>query len=109
MTVTAPRARGKPQGSGRGLGSGGTLNPTPALVLCCSKAGLAVTRGLGRAGVPVVAVCFGRGQVAAASRYATARERAPDPNEDEAAFLEFLLDAAGKWTGAVVFPTDDAT
>jgi predicted ATP-grasp superfamily ATP-dependent carboligase len=64
---------------------------------------------LGRAGVPVVAVCFGRGQVAAASRYATARERAPDPNEDEAAFLEFLLDAAGKWTGAVVFPTDDAT
>jgi predicted ATP-grasp superfamily ATP-dependent carboligase len=85
------------------------VDPTPALVLCGSKAGLAVTRGLGRMGIPVVAVCFGRGQIAAASRHATAREWSPDPNEDEAAFLEFLVDLAGKWAGAAVFPTDDAS
>ena len=78
-------------------------------MLCCSKAGLAVTRGLGRMGIPVVAVCFGRGQIAAASRHAAAREWAPDPNDDEAAFLDCLVHLAGRWAGAVVFPTDDAS
>jgi hypothetical protein len=42
---------------------------TPALVLCCSKAGLAVIRSLGRRGVPVAGLCYGRSQPAAASRH----------------------------------------
>ena len=86
-----------------------TLPTIPALVLCCSKAGLAVIRSLGSRGIPVAGLCYGRAQPAAASRHLRRACRCPDPNEDERGFIEFLLALGAEWQGAVVFPTDDAS
>ena len=82
---------------------------TPAIVLHCSKAGLAVARGLGAAGIPSIGVGYGRGQVALGSRHVREALWAPDPERDETGFVEFLLALAPRFAGAVLFPTDDAS
>jgi len=85
------------------------MKSPPAVVLCCSKAGLAVARSLGAAGVPVIGVWYGRSQLACKSRFVASCQRSPDPDEDEEAFLDFLISRSDEWTGAVLFPSDDAS
>ena len=80
-----------------------------ALVLCCSKAGLAVARALGARGVPVVGVWYGRTRIVTSSRHVRGSREAPDPAVDEAGFVDFLLTHADEWHGSVLFPTDDAS
>jgi D-aspartate ligase len=81
----------------------------PAVVLCCSKAGLAVLRAMGAAGIRTTGVWYGRTKLACRSRYVESCHGSPDPEEDETQFLEFLLSQTDKWTGSVLFPTDDAS
>lgn len=82
---------------------------TAAIVVCCSKAGLAVIRSLGAKGVPLVGLGYGHGQIGLASRHLRASFTCPDPHEDESAFVDFLASLAGRWPGAVIFPSDDAS
>lgn len=84
------------------------MNSVSAVVLSSSKSGLAVVRALGSLKIPVICVWYGRTRFAASSRFARYASRSPDPNEDEASFVEFLL-SKGDWWGGVLFPTDDAT
>lgn len=81
----------------------------PAIVACCSKAGLAIIRTLGGRGIPVVGLGYGGGRIGLASRFLRARSHCPDPAEDEAAFVDFLVSLAARWEGAVLFPSDDAS
>lgn len=85
------------------------MNLPPAIVLCSSKAGLAVARALGSAGIHTIGVQYGRTKVACRSRYVQSCHASPDPGESELSFLEFLLSQSGKWSGSVLFPTDDAS
>lgn len=81
----------------------------PAIVLCASKAGLAVARALGSAGVGTICVSFGKTNLACKSRYVDSCHDCPDPAESEMQFLEFLLSKSERWSGGVLFPTDDAS
>ena len=82
---------------------------TPALVACCSKAGLAVIRSLGRRGVPVFGLSYGGGQSGVASRYLTRSFEVPDPTDDEAGFVTRVLELPKHLHGAVLIPTDDGS
>lgn len=81
----------------------------PAIVLFCSKPGMAIIRALGVMGVPVIGLCYGRTQFGRSSRFLRHWSWCPDPNEDETAFLVFLISLADQWPGSVVFPADDAS
>jgi D-aspartate ligase len=82
---------------------------TPAVVACCSKAGLAIIRALGEHGVPVIGLCYGSGQIGAFSRFVTKQYRCPDPSEDESAFIAALLRLDESLQSAVLFPSDDGS
>lgn len=81
----------------------------PAIVLCCSKAGLAVIRALGANAVPVIGVWYGDTRMAASSRFVKDNCRSPHPDADASAFTDFLLSRAAEWPGGVLIPTDDAS
>lgn len=71
---------------------------------------LAITRSLGRRGVPVVRVHPGSRELSLSSRYCTALEVSPNVHESEPALLEFLLMTARKYPGArVLIPASDDT
>lgn len=84
------------------------MSVVPAVVLSASKSGLAVARGLGSLNIPVICVWYGHTRLAASSKFTHHSSRSPDPNEDAAAFVEFLL-SKREWCGSVLFPTDDAS
>lgn len=81
----------------------------PAVVLACHTTGLSVIRGLGIAGVPILALSYDPMDMGNASRYLKEKGSVSHPERSEAAFLEELLWYAERWGGSVLFPTDDAT
>jgi predicted ATP-grasp superfamily ATP-dependent carboligase len=71
---------------------------------------LAITRSLGRRGVPVVRVHPGNHELSLSSRYCSAVEVSPNVYESEPALLEFLLAVAAKYSGPrVLIPASDDT
>lgn len=69
---------------------------------------LALTRSLGRQGVPVVRIHPNRQERSLSSRYCTQVEISPDFYASEAALLEFLLALAGRYAGIrVLIPASD--
>lgn len=73
-----------------------------------SMIALAITRSLGRKGVPVVRVHPNRLDRSLASRYCSKVEISPDFYESETALLEFLLAMRERYTGkAVLIPASD--
>jgi D-aspartate ligase len=79
----------------------------PAVVVSSGVQGLAVTRGLGERGVPVVVLHWTDNDLAAASRYAVEAVRIPQPEAEGPAFVDRLLGLADRHSGAVVIPTAD--
>lgn len=80
-----------------------------AIVLCCSKAGLALIRALARKNIPIVGLCYGEYQIGAVSRHLIERHWCPDPSHDEGGFIRFLLSLAGRWPSSVLFPIGDGS
>ena len=71
---------------------------------------LAITRSLGRRGVPVVRVHPGKHELSLASRYCISAEDSPNVYESEPALLKFLFGLAKKHRGPrVLFPASDDT
>src|SRR5262245_26342957 len=85
------------------------MERSPAIVACCSKAGLAIIRALGARGIPIVGIAYGRGQIGLASRFTRAHARCADPAENEEELLQQLESHARDWGRGVVFPSDDAS
>jgi predicted ATP-grasp superfamily ATP-dependent carboligase len=70
---------------------------------------LAVTRALGRAGVPIVNVRHEQQGYASASRYVTRQILAPDPMLHPGQYVEALQTLSEQYTGALLVPAyDDA-
>lgn len=80
---------------------------TPALVISSGRQGLAVTRGLGEMGVPVVVLAWDQQDLASVSRYAAQTVQVPQADQGDGAFLASLLALADRYAGAVVVPTSD--
>lgn len=78
-----------------------------AIVLSGQTMTLGVVRALGAAGVPVVVVHYDEKDTAHTSRFVHDRVVAPDPEQDEAAFIDFLLRRAPEWRDGVLIPTSD--
>ena len=81
----------------------------PALVLSTDTTGLGVIRALGGAGVPVVAVHYTDNHIGQVSRYVTASFRTPRPLREEEAFVQALLDRAGRFEGGLLVPASDSS
>ena len=77
------------------------------IVASAGRQGLAVTRGLGERGVPVVVAHWDDDDLASTSRYAAEAIRVPVPEIDGGAFVESVLSLAGRLSGAVLVPTTD--
>jgi predicted ATP-grasp superfamily ATP-dependent carboligase len=82
----------------------------PALVLDGDeRSALAVTRSLGRRGVPVTVAAPGARSLAGASRHAARRLVVPDVRRDPDGFAAALLAAAARPPDQVLFPLTDAS
>jgi len=81
----------------------------PAIILSAQTQALGVVRALGMHGVPLVVVHYHPCDTAHRSRYATKTLSAPDPQQDEAAFVARVMELASEWKGAVLMPTSDET
>src|SRR5215207_3225434 len=81
---------------------------TNAIVASGSTHALGVVRGLGRRGVPVTVVSYDRRDIATSSRLVRDVIRAPHPDNDEAAFVKVLLEAAHRCPGSLLIPASDA-
>ena len=81
---------------------------TNAIVASGSTHALGVVRGLGRRGVPVNVVSYDRRDIATSSRLVRDVIRAPHPDNDEAAFVKVLLEAAHRCPGSLLIPASDA-
>lgn len=71
---------------------------------------LAITRSLGRRGIPVVRVHPGNRELSLSSRYCSALEVSPNVYESEPALLQFLLSLAARYPEPrVLIPASDDT
>jgi D-aspartate ligase len=80
---------------------------TPALVISGHTMALAVVRALGENDVPVAVLHYDARDTAQASKYAIADIRVPHPLVDEAAFVDAVLQHAGRFDNPVVMPASD--
>lgn len=79
-----------------------------ALVFNCHITGLAVSRSLGRRGVPVIGLDRDDSGYGLHSRYTTVAGRCPYPLDDERAFIDLLMEiGAALKQKAVLFPCLD--
>ena len=84
---------------------------TPAVVLSSHTIGLAVIRGLGSMGVPIIAVSYQRdADMGYSSKYVIEKIFSPHPERDEESFIKLLIEyAKNKHQKFHLIPADDAT
>ncbi|TLS34899.1 carboxylate--amine ligase [Pseudalkalibacillus caeni] len=68
------------------------IEKPPALICNSHITGLSVARALGKEGVPVIALDREEKGLGFASRYVALRGLCPNPDEEEEAFIQFLLE-----------------
>ena len=73
------------------------------------RSALAVTRSLGRRGVPITIADEGRGSLAGASRYCQRTVRVPSPARSAEAFVSAIREEVRRGKHSVVIPADDVT
>lgn len=82
----------------------------PVLVLDGrERSALAVTRGLGRAGIPVVVGAETVTSLAGSSRYCVATWVYPSPLSDPSKFISSLVEADARFNMSAIMPVTDAT
>ena len=79
----------------------------PVIVESTGLQGLAVTRALGRRGVPVTVLYWEDDDLARLSRYAADSIRVPEPEKSGDAFVDHLLSMGERMAGAVLIPGSD--
>ncbi len=80
-----------------------------AVVLHTHIPGLGVIRALGGKGVPVVALHYENREMGHVSKYVSESIHVPHPEENEKAFIRFLLDYGRRQPGHILIPTNDST
>jgi len=73
------------------------------------RSALAITRGLGRAGIPVIVGAETARSLAGASRYCVARWRYPSPLQQPAQFISSLIEAVSRYDITAIIPPTDSS
>lgn len=73
------------------------------------RSALAVTRGLGRAGIPVIVGAETERSLAGASRYCIARWQYPSPLQQPAQFISSLVESVRRFDITAIIPPTDAS
>jgi len=73
------------------------------------RSALAITRGLGLAGIPVIVGAETAGSLAGASRYCAARWRYPSPVQHPAQFISSLVEAVRRFDITAIIPPTDSS
>ena len=73
------------------------------------RSALAITRGLGRAGIPVIVGADTAGSLAGASRYCVARWQYPSPLQQPAKFIASLVEAVRRFDVTGIIPPTDSS
>ncbi len=107
MGATLPRVSHAAQASESGLRA--DVRDGHAVVLGGFASGLAVTRALGRAGVPVVSVCQSEREYGQVSRYVSRRVLAPDPVTRPDDYVKLLRSLGAEHAGGLLVPSSDDT
>ena len=81
----------------------------PAIVLSTHTTGLGIIRSLGRYGIPIIAVYYGKSDMGYASKYVKNKIFAPHPEKSEKQFINLLIDIAKCYNNSILIPADDAT
>jgi len=68
---------------------------------------LGVVRSLGMMGVPVVVIHYDERDMAQVSKYVVQSIKVPHPEKNEKMFLDALINCAGHYRDAVIFPVSD--
>lgn len=77
------------------------------IVLGCSLTGYMVIRGLADKNLHLIAMTYGKRDVAQFSKYVSEVAHSPSP-EDEEKFVNYLIQNAERWAGALILETADA-
>jgi predicted ATP-grasp superfamily ATP-dependent carboligase len=72
------------------------------------RSALAITRGLGQAGIPVIVGAETAGSLAGASRYCVARWQYPSPLQHPTQFISSLVEAVRRYNITAIIPPTDA-
>jgi len=73
------------------------------------RSALAITRGLGRAGIPVIVGADTAGSLAGTSRYCVARWQYPSPLQQPAKFIASLVEAVRRFAITGIIPPTDTS
>ena len=73
------------------------------------RSALAITRGLGQAGIPVIVGAETARSLAGASRYCVARWRYPSPLQQPSQFISSLVEAARRFDITAIIPPTDSS
>jgi predicted ATP-grasp superfamily ATP-dependent carboligase len=73
------------------------------------RSALAITRGLGRAGIPVIVGADTAGSLAGTSRYCVARWQYPSPLQQPAKFIASLVEAVRRFAITEIIPPTDSS
>ena len=73
------------------------------------RSALAITRGLGRAGIPVIVGAETARSLAGASRYCVARWQYPSPSQQPMQFISSLVEAVRRFDVTAIIPPTDAS
>ncbi|MEP6935713.1 MAG: ATP-grasp domain-containing protein [Nitrospirota bacterium] len=73
------------------------------------RSALAITRGLGRAGIPVIVGADTAGSLAGTSRYCVARWQYPSPLQHPARFIASLVEAVRRFAITGIIPPTDSS
>ena len=87
------------------------MEPRPCVLVTDGqeRSALAITRGLGREGIPVIVGAETTGSLAGASRYCVARWRYPSPLQHPERFISSLLEAVRLFNVTALIPPTDSS
>ena len=87
------------------------MEPRPCVLVTDGqeRSALAITRGLGRAGIPVIVGAETTGSLAGASRYCVARWQYPSPLQHPAQFISSLVEAVRIFNVTALIPSTDSS
>jgi D-aspartate ligase len=78
-----------------------------AIVIGYGVSSLGVIRSLGLERFQIIACYYDKTDFSHVSKFVYERVKVPHPREEEDRFIEVLLKNSGKWSGALIFDTDD--